>query len=116
LHASLKNQTESVALDLLTEMVTKLNDNPGMFDIFQKKFTEMFFELAGNHFVLSNAVELLFEQVSNTIICLKYLMVFKNFLHPYHRQSMSKISVTPVHVCVIYWMTSIHRLEVCSVI
>jgi hypothetical protein len=58
-------------------MVTKLNDNPGMFDIFQKKFTDIFIELAGNHFVLSNAVELLFEQVSQQYAhCLEFHYIF----------------------------------------
>lgn len=43
----------------------KLYDNPGMFEVYQTKLKQMFTELANNYFVISNAVELLFEQVYN---------------------------------------------------
>ena len=56
-----------MALDYLTEVVTKLNDSPGMFENFQKKLGEMFIDLASNHFVISNAIEIIFEQVNNCI-------------------------------------------------
>lgn len=39
-----------------------MEDNPGMFETYQKKLKEMFFELANNNFVMSNALELLFKQ------------------------------------------------------
>lgn len=45
-------------------MITKLNDNPGLFETYQKKLREMFGELADNHFVMSNAIETIFEQVT----------------------------------------------------
>lgn len=44
--------------------MSKLNDNPGMFENFQKRLHEMFSELANNHFVMSNAIETIFEHVS----------------------------------------------------
>jgi len=59
-----QTETEQLALDYLTEVVTKLGDNPGMFENFQKRLREMFLELADNHFVMSNAIETIFEQVS----------------------------------------------------
>ena len=57
-----------MALDYLGEMVAKLNDNPGLFETYQKKLREMFQELANNHFVMSNAIETIFEQVRNFTI------------------------------------------------
>jgi hypothetical protein len=58
-----QTETEQVALDYLSEVVQKLNDNPGLFENYQKRLREMFLELAGNHFVMSNAIETIFEQV-----------------------------------------------------
>lgn len=52
-----------MALDYLGEIVMKLNSNPGLFETYQKKLHEMFLELANNHFVMSNAIETIFEQV-----------------------------------------------------
>lgn len=52
-------------MDYLGEMVAKLNDNPGLFETYQKKLREMFQELANNHFVMSNAIETIFEQVKS---------------------------------------------------
>lgn len=63
LNFSLQTETEQVALDYLSEMMTKLNDNPGLFENYQKKLREMFLELSNNHFVMSNAIETIFEQV-----------------------------------------------------
>jgi polyadenylate-binding protein-interacting protein 1 len=59
----LQTETEQLALDYLGEVITKLNDNPGLFETYQKKLREMFGELANNHFVMSNAIETIFEQV-----------------------------------------------------
>lgn len=53
-------------MDYLSEVVTKLNDNPGLFENYQKRLREMFLELANNHFVMSNAIETIFEQVGRT--------------------------------------------------
>nr|QGW50644.1 ionotropic receptor 2 [Propsilocerus akamusi] len=60
-----QTETEQVALDYLGEVVSKLNDNPGMFENFQKRLHEMFSELANNHFVMSNAIETIFEHSIN---------------------------------------------------
>lgn len=58
-----QTETEQVALDYLSEVVSKLNDNPGLFENYQKRLREIFLELANNHFVMSNAIETIFEQV-----------------------------------------------------
>ncbi|CAH1709445.1 unnamed protein product [Chironomus riparius] len=60
-----QTETEQLALDYLGEVITKLNDNPGLFETYQKKLREMFLELASNHFVMSNAIETIFEQSVN---------------------------------------------------
>lgn len=60
-----QTETEQLALDYLGEVITKLNDNPGLFETYQKKLREMFMELASNHFVMSNAIETIFEQSVN---------------------------------------------------
>ncbi|CRL01072.1 CLUMA_CG014225, isoform A [Clunio marinus] len=60
-----QTETEQVALDYLSEVVSKLNDNPGLFENYQKRLREMFMELADNHFVMSNAIEIIFEQSIN---------------------------------------------------
>lgn len=60
-----QTETEQLALDYLGEVITKLNDNPGLFETYQKKLREMFGELANNHFVMSNAIETIFEQSVN---------------------------------------------------
>lgn len=60
-----QTETEQLALDYLSEMITKLNDNPGLFENYQKKMREMFGELVDNHFVMSNAIETIFEQSIN---------------------------------------------------
>lgn len=51
-------------MDYLSEVVSKLSENPGLFENYQKRLREMFLELANNHFVMSNAIETIFEQVS----------------------------------------------------
>lgn len=53
-----------MALDYLTEVIAELYDNPGMFENIQRKLKATFVEFRGNNFVLSNAVEMIFEQVS----------------------------------------------------
>jgi len=60
-----QTETEQVALDYLSEVVSKLNDNPGLFENYQRRLREMFLELASNHFVMSNAIETIFEQSIN---------------------------------------------------
>jgi polyadenylate-binding protein-interacting protein 1 len=56
-----QTEGEEAALDYLSEVISKLNDNPGMFENCQKKLREMFLEMASNHFVISNAIEVIFE-------------------------------------------------------
>jgi hypothetical protein len=53
-----------LALDYLGEVITKINDNPGLFENYQKKLRDMFVELVDNHFVMSNVIETIFEQVN----------------------------------------------------
>lgn len=60
---SLQTETEQLALDYLSEVIAKLNDNPGLFENYQKKLRDMFVELVDNHFVMSNVIENIFEQV-----------------------------------------------------
>lgn len=57
-----QSETEDIALSFLAEVINKLDDNPGAFETYQKKLKEMFYELANNNFVMSNALELLFKQ------------------------------------------------------
>lgn len=56
------SENETFALDYLTEVIAELYDNPGMFDSIQRKLKGTFAEFRNNHFVLSNAVEMIFEQ------------------------------------------------------
>jgi len=60
--AHIPSESEDIALNFLSEVIIKLEDNPGMFETYQKKMKEMFYELANNNFVMSNALELLFKQ------------------------------------------------------
>ncbi|XP_055537560.1 putative uncharacterized protein DDB_G0272456 [Wyeomyia smithii] len=56
------NENETLALEYLTEVIAELYDNPGMFENIQRKLKGTFAEFRNNHFVLSNAVEMIFEQ------------------------------------------------------
>lgn len=56
------SENETYALDYLTDVVHELYGNPGLFDNIQRKLKAIFAEFRSNQFVLSNAVELLFEQ------------------------------------------------------
>jgi polyadenylate-binding protein-interacting protein 1 len=69
-----------VALDYLTEVIQKLNDSPGMFENFQKKMREMYLELANNHFVISNAIEIIFEQVIGFVLLSPFIFLTVVFL------------------------------------
>jgi polyadenylate-binding protein-interacting protein 1 len=60
-----QTESEQIALDFLDEVVSKLNDNPGLFENHQKKLCELFGELTENHFVLSNVIEMIFEHSIN---------------------------------------------------
>lgn len=56
------SENESYALEYLTEVMAELYDNPGMFENIQRKFKGTFSEFRSSNFVLSNAVEFIFEQ------------------------------------------------------
>ncbi|XP_058830414.1 uncharacterized protein LOC131689380 [Topomyia yanbarensis] len=56
------SENETLALEYLAEVIAELYDNPGMFENIQRKLKGTFAEFRNNHFVLSNAVELIFEQ------------------------------------------------------
>ena len=56
-----------MALTYLSEVMTKLYDNPGLFESYVKKLKDVFSELKNNHFVMSNAVEMIFEQVEHIV-------------------------------------------------
>lgn len=55
-------ESETLAMDYLTEVIAELYDNPGMFENIQRKLKATFVEFRGNNFVLSNAIEMIFEQ------------------------------------------------------
>lgn len=55
-------EPEDAALCFLAEVICKLEDNPGLFDNYQKKLREIFYDLANNNFVMSNSLEMLFKQ------------------------------------------------------
>lgn len=52
---------EIAALDYLTDVIAELHDRPGMFENMQRKLKNTFVEFRSNGYVLSNAVELIFE-------------------------------------------------------
>lgn len=68
-----------MALDYLSEVIAKLNDNPGLFETYQTKIRDMFVELVDNHFVMSNVIENIFEQVKLTKFLWAYTHVTKNY-------------------------------------
>lgn len=41
--------------------MNELTDNPGMFEEIQSQMTNMFYDFSNNNFVMSNAVEMIFE-------------------------------------------------------
>lgn len=45
--------------------MSKLNDDPGMFETYQKELNSIYIEFAHNEFVISNAIEIIFDQVSS---------------------------------------------------
>lgn len=58
-----QNDAELHALNYLLEIVEKVNKEPGQYESVQKELTGIFIEFAQNNFVMSNAVEIVFEQV-----------------------------------------------------
>lgn len=55
------SEKENRVLNYLSETMNKLTDNPGMFEDIQRHLSNMFYEFASNNFVMSNAVEMIFE-------------------------------------------------------
>uniref|UniRef100_A0A182MXL8 MIF4G domain-containing protein n=1 Tax=Anopheles dirus TaxID=7168 RepID=A0A182MXL8_9DIPT len=53
---------KSEALDYLTAVIAELFDNPGMFDEVKKKLPNELGDLVHDQFVLSSAIEMIFEQ------------------------------------------------------
>lgn len=53
---------QSFALDYLTEVIAELYDNPGMFEEVKQKLSTMFADFRDDNYVLSMAVEMIFEQ------------------------------------------------------
>uniref|UniRef100_A0A2M4A8D6 Putative cyclin-dependent serine/threonine-protein kinase n=1 Tax=Anopheles triannulatus TaxID=58253 RepID=A0A2M4A8D6_9DIPT len=56
------SEHQSYALDYLTEVIAELYDNPGMFEDVKEKLSKMFSDFRNDRYVLSNAVEMIFEQ------------------------------------------------------
>lgn len=53
---------QSYALDYLTEVIAELYDNPGMFEDVKQKLSNLFMDFRDDNYVLSMAVEMIFEQ------------------------------------------------------
>ncbi|XP_058055310.1 uncharacterized protein LOC131206656 isoform X2 [Anopheles bellator] len=53
---------QAYVLDYLTEVIAELYDNPGMFEDLKQKVPKMFADYREDRYVLSNAVEMIFEQ------------------------------------------------------
>ncbi|XP_052872016.1 uncharacterized protein LOC128277578 [Anopheles cruzii] len=53
---------QAYVLDYLTEVIAELYDNPGMFEDVKQKLPKMFSDYRADRYVLSNAVEMIFEQ------------------------------------------------------
>ncbi|XP_059608969.1 polyadenylate-binding protein-interacting protein 1 [Phlebotomus argentipes] len=56
---------ETAALDMLSHIIKQLTDQPGMYEEVQVEIKEMFADLMGSRFVMSNAVELIFDHSIN---------------------------------------------------
>lgn len=61
-------QTEAAmnALQFLMEIIEKLVNDPGQFENYQKELTALYIDHADNQHVVSNAIELFFNNVSNS--------------------------------------------------
>lgn len=57
-----QTEKETRALSFLSEVMDQLTDNPGLFEEIQRQVTNIFHDFSfNNNFVMSNAVELIFE-------------------------------------------------------
>lgn len=52
------------ALQFLVDTITKLMNDPGLFENYQKELTTLYIDHAENQHVVSNAIELFFNHVS----------------------------------------------------
>uniref|UniRef100_A0A1L8DHV1 Putative polyadenylate-binding protein-interacting protein 1 n=1 Tax=Nyssomyia neivai TaxID=330878 RepID=A0A1L8DHV1_9DIPT len=64
-HAENPPHEETSALDMLSHIIKQLTDQPGMYEEVQVEIKEMFADLMGSRFVMSNAVELIFDHSIN---------------------------------------------------
>lgn len=60
-------QTEAAmnALQFLIDTIEKLMNDPGQFENYQKELTTLYIDHADNQHVVSNAIELFFNHVSD---------------------------------------------------
>lgn len=69
------------ALNFLIEVMQKLNDNPGMFETFQKELNSIYIEFSHNEFVISNAIEIIFDQVrTHYMVIFNCIFIFSKIL------------------------------------
>ncbi|KAG4069072.1 hypothetical protein HA402_008383 [Bradysia odoriphaga] len=59
------SEAESHVLSFLIEVMRKLNADPGSFESYQKELNSLYLEYAHNEFVISNAIEIIFDQSIN---------------------------------------------------
>lgn len=71
------------ALDFLAETIQMLIEEPGKFEQSQKELNALYIEFAQDNYVMSNAIEMLFEHVS-----ILYLRVMLG-LHFYDKHVVS---------------------------
>lgn len=68
------------ALNFLIEVMRKLNDDPGMFETYQKELNSIYIEFAQNEYVISNAIEIIFDQVKWSITeCIAVYLQYVSF-------------------------------------
>lgn len=60
----IQSEAENHALNYLSEVIHKLINDPGQFDVIQKELTTLYLEFTENHHVISNAIEIIFVAVS----------------------------------------------------
>lgn len=54
------------ALSFLIEIIEKLMNDPGQYETYQKELTTLYLDHAENQHVVSNAIELFFNHVSQS--------------------------------------------------
>lgn len=66
------------ALQFLIDTIEKLINDPGQFENYQKELTTLYIDHADNQHVVSNAIELFFNHVSN-LFCILFIITRKIF-------------------------------------